>query len=188
MPKAPEGPAVQFIDRLLPRYDVESSHSIRIAAPRAIVYQAASNLDMSHSLLIRLLFRLRGLPASALRRDGLVQLCFKPLQEEPDVGFALGVIGQFWTPHGRLVDFDPQRFSEFADPGYAKAVWCFSVEASSTETSVLTTLTRVQCLDRSSRRKFRLYWRLVGPFSGLIRSEWLRVVRKDSEALVPRST
>jgi len=178
---------VQFIDRFLPRYDVETSHSIRIGAPPAVVFRIASQLDMSHSSLVRLLFRLRGLPVASLKRDGLIQLRFKPLGEERDRGFALGLIGQFWTPRGRLVDFDPSRFAEFREPGYAKAVWSFSVEPSGTNSSLLTTMTRVLCLDEISRRKFRLYWRVVRPFSGLVRSEWLRGVRQDSER-IPGST
>lgn len=40
------------------------------------------------------------------------------------------------------------------------------------------TETRVQCLDTASRRSFRRYWRVVGPFSGLIRWVMLRAVRE----------
>ncbi len=41
--------------------------------------------------------------------------------------------------------------------------------------------TRVQCLGPRARRNFRLYWALIGPFSGLIRKEALRLVRKGLE-------
>lgn len=41
---------------------------------------------------------------------------------------------------------------------------------------VLATETRVQAVDDRSRRAFRLYWLVVGPFSSLIRRRWLRAV------------
>jgi hypothetical protein len=46
---------------------------------------------------------------------------------------------------------------------------------------MLATETRVLCLDDSSRRKFKLYWTLIAPFSGLIRNEALRVVKRAAE-------
>jgi len=41
---------------------------------------------------------------------------------------------------------------------------------------------RIACPDPRSRRKFALYWRLVGPFSGLIRKRMLEIVRDRAEA------
>lgn len=39
--------------------------------------------------------------------------------------------------------------------------------------SRLTTETRVRALDERTRRRFRLYWLAIGPFSALIRRRWL---------------
>ena len=183
-----ESSSAPLVDDWMPRFDVESSHSILIAAPHAVVYQIAAELDLSRSFLIRVLFRVRGLPTSALRRDGLARSRFKLLHEDPGKEFALGVIGQFWTLGGHLVDFDPTRFRDFGTPGYAKAVWSFSVHALTAGSSRLTTVTRVLCLDDQSRRKFRRYWRFIGPFSGIIRSECLRLVRDTSESNARGST
>ncbi len=169
----------------MPRFDVQSAHSTIIAARHGVVYRTTSELDLSRSLLIRLLFRLRGLPTSALRRDRLARLRFKLLQEEPGIEFTLGAIGRFWTPGGQLIDFEPGQFREFATPGYAKAVWSFWVDPVSPDSSRLTTVTRVQCLGDQSRRKFRRYWYLVAPFSGMIRSECLRMVRVAAESTTP---
>jgi hypothetical protein len=36
----------------------------------------------------------------------------------------------------------------------------------------------VVCGDRASRRKFGLYWGLVGPFSGLVRLAMLQAIRR----------
>jgi hypothetical protein len=42
--------------------------------------------------------------------------------------------------------------------------------------SRLSTETRVLPLDGMSRRLFRAYWLVVGPFSALIRRRWLRAI------------
>jgi hypothetical protein len=42
---------------------------------------------------------------------------------------------------------------------------------------VLSTETRVQAVDDAALRAFRRYWRVVGPFSGLIRRRWLRAAQ-----------
>jgi hypothetical protein len=169
------------IDEFLPRFDVESSHSTRVGAPAELVYQRAWELDLSRSGLVRVLFAARGLPSSALNRAGLGKLHFKVLRKEPGVGFVLGIVGRFWMPTGGLVDFDPERFVDLVIPGYAKAVWSFGLTPGDADTTCLETVTRVQCLDGSARLMFRLYWLIVGPFSGLIRAEVLRVLRVAAE-------
>jgi hypothetical protein len=40
----------------------------------------------------------------------------------------------------------------------------------------LTTETRVEALDDAARRAFLRYWRVVGPFSALIRRRWLKQI------------
>ena len=44
--------------------------------------------------------------------------------------------------------------------------------------SQLTTETRVAATDAASRRSFGRYWRVVGPFSALIRRRWLRSIAR----------
>jgi hypothetical protein len=46
----------------------------------------------------------------------------------------------------------------------------------------LTTETRVWAADPSSRRRFRLYWLAIRPFSGLIRRLWLREIKRTAES------
>jgi hypothetical protein len=44
----------------------------------------------------------------------------------------------------------------------------------------LSTETRVVCFGEATRRRFLLYWRLIEPFSGLIRLSLLRGAKKNS--------
>ena len=47
----------------------------------------------------------------------------------------------------------------------------------------LSTETRVRCSEDASRRRFRLYWAVIAPFSGLIRREVLRTIRHEAEGV-----
>ncbi len=75
-------------------------------------------------------------------------------------------------------------FAEFSRPGYAKVAWNFKLRADSTESTVLSTETRIKCFDSAAFWKFRLYWSLVGPFSGLIRKAILEQVKTKAESTV----
>jgi hypothetical protein len=173
---------VSPIEHLQPEFDVESRHSIRISAPAERVYESARKLDLSSSPVVWALFRLRGLPGSALRLEGLQRLGFRVIEELPPARFALGAIGRFWRLGGDLVEFEPEDFPDWSEPGYAKAAWSFEIREDPYGATFVQTVTRVHCTDDASRRRFRAYWRLVGPFSGLIRAQMLRTLRTASES------
>lgn len=175
--------SIPFVDELLPQFDIESSHQTRVAAPADRVYTAARQLDLSASPVIRVLFRLRGMPPTALNAQGLSALNFKPLLEEPPRGFVLGLAGRFWTPSGHLLDFEPETFTTLKPPGFARAIWSFDIEETSSAACRLRTVTRVACTDEGARRSFRRYWRFIGPFSGLIRRCMLRLIKTQAEAI-----
>jgi hypothetical protein len=168
-------------DTLLPCFDVETVHGIDIDAPTSGVFGAVRRLDLSESLLIRLLFRLRGIRPEDLTQEGLRHLGFRVVLERPDRALALGIIGRFWTASGTLVDFEPSEFSSIATPGYAKALWYFELDPLGPGRTHLRTVTRVSCADPVSRRRFRAYWMLAGPFSSLVRVRTLRLVKAAAE-------
>lgn len=175
-------PPPPYADDFLPRFDLETRHTTEIEAPAERVYEVTRSLDLSSSWIVRTLFRLRGLPTRSLTLDGLARNRFLPLLDDPPHGFVLGLIGQFWRLSGRLKEFDPDTFVGLDTPDDAKAIWTFDLEATTPTTTRLRTVTRVLCPDAASRRRFRAYWSVVGPFSGLVRRELLRVVKKQSEA------
>jgi hypothetical protein len=168
-------------DSLLSRFDVETVHGIDIDAPTSDVFGAVRRLDLSGSPLIRLLFRLRGIRPEDLTQKGLRRLGFRVVLERPDRALALGIIGRFWRASGTLVDFEPAEFSSIATPGYAKALWYFELEPLGPGRTHLRTVTRVSCPDPVSRRRFRAYWTLAGPFSSLVRVRTLRLVKAAAE-------
>jgi hypothetical protein len=96
------------------------------------------------------------------------------------------VAGRFWRPVGNVLPFDRETFRGAVPAGLARAVWSFEVEDAGDGRTLLSTETRVVCGDAASRRKFRLYWLVVRPFSGWIRIVMLRAIRRASEAAARR--
>jgi hypothetical protein len=171
-----------LIHKALPRYDEREYHQIEISGDRTEVYQTVRALDFSDSLLIRTLFRLRGLPATATNLDGLLQVGFLLVDEIPDEEFVLGLVGKFWTVRAHILQLDAVQYGEFSQRGYAKLAWNFAIRESAPGLVRLSTETRIVCTDDHSKSRFKLYWFLIGRFSGLTRKEMLRVVKRKIEA------
>jgi hypothetical protein len=169
-----------LIDEFLPDYHFEERHSIRIQANAKAVYAAAQDTDFSESRIVQGLLTLRGMSASALWLRNLKYSKFRILGERPAKEFLIGLAGRFWTPWGDLQDVNADNFREFNKEGYAKAVWNFSIEENA-DGSHLRTETRIKCIGNSSRRCFGLYWTFVQPFSGWIRMEMLRMIKRRAE-------
>jgi hypothetical protein len=178
-----------LIDSFAPNPDAVETHSIAINASSEQVYGALWIADLGGSLIIKLLMGLRSLPEFILRRgcvpprkrvitlQTLIDSGFGILAKQPDE-IVLGVTGKFWRPTGNLAPFNREDFDRPVPPGLARAVWNFNLKESQPGGTVLSTETRVVCGDDASRRKFRVYWFLVRPFSGLIRRLMLKAVRR----------
>ena len=178
-----------LIDRFMPEFDVTECHRILVAAPPEAAYQAVRRVDLGRSAPVRVLFALRTMPALLLRHpragertfDDLLRSGFSLLQEDPPVEIVLGVVGTFWRPTGGIRRFDREEFVGFAEAGYAKAAWNFRVAPGTGGRCMVSTETRVRCTDDASRRRFLLYWAVVGPFSGFIRKQTLKLIKGDAE-------
>jgi hypothetical protein len=170
-----------LIDQILPQYDKREYHQIEIRADRKEVYQTVRSIDFSDSVIIRTLFRLRGLPATSTNLDGLLRAGFLLVQEIPHEEFVLGLVGKFWTLRAQLLKLDAVQYAEFNQKGYAKLAWNFAIHESAPGAVRLSTETRIVCTDDQSRSLFKLYWALIGRFSGLTRREMLRSVKRKIE-------
>ncbi len=172
-----------LIDRFSPHYDVSAQYQINIQAPIERVYQAARFMDMSDSRIVRWLFRLRGLHGTSLTLEGMLKWGFVFLADIPREEIVFGLIGRFWTRSAQVQSLDADAFIQFNRQGFAKAVGNMAFMSQGNGSVLVTTETRVHCLDQASRRYFRRYWLLIGPFSGLIRKEWLRLIKQQAERL-----
>jgi hypothetical protein len=171
-------------DELLPVYDVAMRHTATVAAPAPAVWDALHRADFASAWYVRALLMLRGLRrpghAERLTLDRLIAGGFIPLGERAGREIALGLVGRFWTPSGGRMTLVPEDFKAVTPAGHAKVVWTFVVEPQGPRAARLTTETRVACPDASSRTRFRLYWLVVRPFSGLIRRAMLAAVAREA--------
>ena len=180
-----------LIDEIMPEPHFAERHAIRIAAPPERAYEAVRRLDLRGSPVARTLFALRSLPGFFGRRRGrrglgttmetLLESGFVVLAERAPRELVLGLAGQFWKPMGGIARLEPDEFRGCDLPGLALATWNFTVLPTD-EGSLVATETRVRCTDAAAHRSFSRYWRVVRPFSGLVRREMLRVIRRTAEA------
>jgi hypothetical protein len=185
------GGAPSALEAALPDFGWREYHETTIAAPPERVRDALLSLEISDLRLTAFLVAIRTLPTLLTGRRPLGAGAGTLLEELGSAGFVvlrdseselvLGVVGRFWglraTPL-RLAGV--QAFEEFAEPGYARAVWNFRFEPLENGTR-LSTETRIQATDAAARRAFGRYWRIIQPGSGLIRREMLAAVRRRAE-------
>ena len=172
------------LDDFLPIYEFLERHRLAIDAPPGRIDEAIRTVSLAEMPVARALWAVRrlGRPWGDAARpfvDGALKNAVV-LDDAPGEGLVLGLTGQFWKLRGGdrgTRAHTAEEFLAFARPDACKAVIDFRVG-----TSLLSTETRVHVPDPASRRKFRRYWRVIRPFSGLIRIMFLRAARRRAEA------
>jgi hypothetical protein len=157
---------MKTLDSFLPSYEFATRHEVSVDTDTARADRALREVTFREVPLIRGLLFARGL--GARRGEDTVLATMVPratvLEDVPGEGIVLSLTGQFWRLRGR-------------GPGpAATAVIDFRAQPGS-----LTTETRVHVPDPGARRKFARYWRVVRPFSGLIRVQVLRAAKRRAE-------
>ncbi|MBI3243916.1 MAG: hypothetical protein HYZ49_16660 [Chloroflexi bacterium] len=187
-----------LLEQSLPQFDVNEVHAIEIRATPERVYRALQEYRLGDSAATRFLFTLRRLPAmltaksrAALRQaqqqePPFIQMLdkggFVKVAEAPNEEIVVGLIGKFWQPVPEQVTLtNGEAFLRFDDPAYAKAAMNFHLAPNGNGLTRLSTETRVCVPDPKSRMLFRFYWMLIGFFSGWIRVEMLRGIKKAVE-------
>lgn len=169
--------------KYLTEFHFNEKHSILISASPTKVSALIHDLDASESWIIRMLLALRGIPTNTSKGiDGWKKMGFVVLEHQPDKEIILGLIGQFWKISGKIQQFKAEEFTSFADPKFVKATWNFEVTPHNANQVLLETETRVYCPDENVRKKFKRYWFFIQPFSGLIRMQMLKIIKRKAEA------
>jgi hypothetical protein len=158
---------VRSLDAFLPTYEFSTRHEVPVSVGPADADRALRELTFREIPIVRGLLLARGL--GPRRGDDTVLATMVPratvLEDVPGEGIILTLSGQFWRLRGRGHEAPATAVIEFrALPGS------------------LTTETRVHVPDPASRRKFSHYWRVVRPFSGVIRMVVLRAAKRRAEA------
>jgi hypothetical protein len=158
---------VKSLDEFLPSYEFATRHEVPVGVDPARADRALREVTFREVPLVRALLFARGL--GARKGDESVLATMVPratvLEDVPGEGIVLTLSGQFWRLRGRGAEAP------------ATAVIDFRVRP-----GILATETRVHVPDPVSRRKFVRYWRIVKPFSGLIRTQVLQAAKRRAEA------
>ena len=159
----------------LPVYHHHERHAIGVAATPERALAAARETRLEDVPLVRVLFRLRGLSARAGVPvwDGLLAQGFQAFGDD-----TLVLVGKPWSPGGHLRKVDD--FVAFAEPGWAKMAMDLRAAAHGAGAR-LETETRIYLTDAAARRRFRAYWVVIRPFSGVVRRGWLKAAKRRAE-------
>jgi hypothetical protein len=172
------------VEEALPVFDFRASHSRWIDASQDRVWAALTGLTFGQLSITRPLVAMRHVGSRStpvdrnLFEDGPVELVLSVPGE-----FAVGaVIARPWRLRpARLTVGSMQRFVAFRDEGWVKYLVSFEL-APGPDGVLLTTETRGVSTDPVSRRRFALYWAIIGRPSGLVRRDMLRAVARAAEA------
>jgi hypothetical protein len=179
------------LDRWMPDFQFTETHARTTHASAAACLDVAARLDPADDPLVRAALALREAPGrllEALGRPGALQRRprfglrdFLLLERDADRSLCFGLAGAFWqADYGLRPLATPQAFSALREPGIVRLTLSFHVEPLAMGIRLITT-TRVECPDADSLRRFRLYWWLIRPVSGLIRRRLLSHVCRGAE-------
>jgi hypothetical protein len=183
------------LDRYMPLYDIVERHQIKVAAPAAVTFGVARDLDLSNSCLVQAIFRGRELmmhgtppPKGVAEPPGIVASALRigwgVLTDEADHEIVLGAVTKPWEPNPVFRDLLPGEFIAFVEPGFVKIAFTLRADPLPDGTSIFRTETRALATDVDARAKFRRYWALVSPGVALIRRAMLDPIRREAERRV----
>jgi hypothetical protein len=158
---------MKSLDAFLPAYEFSTRHAVAVAVDPVRADRALRDVTFKEVPVVRALLLARGLGLRRAEETVLSTMVPRAtiLEDVPGEGIVLTLSGQFWRVRGRGPEAPATAVIDFrALPGS------------------LATETRVHVPDPVSRRKFRHYWRIVRPFSGLIRMVVLRAAKRRAEA------
>jgi len=194
-----------LLDDILPVYDFTEVHSIRIKASAEAVFKAVKEVTPANiSVVMRVLFSLRSFPEKLAGRQGLdltnqdpllsqmMKRGFLMLAEQAPGEFVFGrivpgTIGRVWLKSSMQVrePSDLAEFQAFNSPDYLSVVANFLItDAEQAGFVTVRTESRTKALSEQARNNFAPYWRIIRPFSGLIRRVWLSAIKRRAETQI----
>lgn len=185
---------VSRLDQIVPVYQFSEVHETTIEAAPERIYRTICAVTVNEIALLRTLTFIRRFgrpgPDSILNPPGDKPFCEVALSS----GFYLladdrpseMVLGTF-VAAPKAARANPPRqitaatFTAIHSPGFAIAVMNFRLRSVGSTRTLLTTETRVFTTDATIRRRFAAYWRAIYPGSSIIRTMWLRAIKRRAE-------
>lgn len=164
-----------LLDKYLVQFQFNEIHSKIVKGNCLDCYNATMGVDLADSKIITILFRLRGLPFTNTKLAEVTKEMRFTLVEEIRYSEFLYA---FWFSTKTEWITDKNEFEQNNLMYNAKVGWSFKFNKNHDGTTEIITETRVLCLHPKIKFLFSIYWFFVKPFSGLIRLEMLRLIKK----------
>jgi hypothetical protein len=185
-----------LLDQFMPMYEVAERHHVRIAAPAAITFAAATEMDLEQSPIVRAIFKVREWvmrshparqPETRAFLSQMRAIGWGVLAEIPGREIVMGAVTQPWMADVVFRPLPPEEFVAFHEPDYVKIVWTLRADPLGDAASIFRTETRVVTTDPMARAKFRRYWAFASPGIILIRWALLGPLKTASERRIRAS-
>ena len=191
MPRAQSSTERYGIDEFAPTFHFREHHATTIAAPPARVFEAIRAVTADEIALFRTFTWIRRFgqpgPESIMNApeqqpilDVATQGGFVMLHEAAPDEIVVGTVVVAPPGARRPGVFGAQEFKQLRAPGFAIAAMNFRVEQTAGASRVITE-TRVFATDQTALRRFTPYWRVIFPGSSILRSTWLRAIKRRAE-------
>lgn len=189
------GSPASRLDEIVPVSQFSERHETTIEAPADRTYRAICAVTANEIALLRTLTWIRRFgrsgPESILNPPGDRPFCdvalksgFYLLADEPPREIVLGtfVAAPQSAREQPRANISAATFAGIHSPGFGLAVMNFQLQPLGPARTRLTTETRVFATDARTRRVFAAYWRVILPGSSIIRTMWLRAIKRRAEA------
>lgn len=169
-----------MINKYLPKYHFSERHQKTVNAPIQVVYPQVRHLNFQGSVVTRLLFILRGINLKKYNFDSMMDSgSFFTIHEKINNEWVIGLISKYFLLPTNLKT--GENFKDWNPGKGVKIAWNFKLEELENNKVNVITESRVLCLSKNARFWFTIYWLIIKPFSGIIRMEMLRIIKKKSE-------
>jgi hypothetical protein len=183
------------LDRLVPKPDLVEVDIVDLSAPASDVWRRLRHGPLGETGLTRVLFAVRALAdrcgtagsGGGLRLDDMrsspTEPGFQVLADDSPREVAVGAIGKVWRLRIPFVHVpDADAFAAFARPDFIKVAWALRVVPAESRGTHVELEVRVAATSDDALRKFRRYFRVIGPGSRYIRRALLRRLTRDVAA------
>ena len=180
-----------LLDRAIPQYEFVEHHEVRVHAPPRDAYSALQAVTVDELAAYPVLMKIRsGAMGRRWRKPEGPSPAIVAVFSDPRSGYVLiekneremvfGGLGRVASADKPVLS-SPASFASFDQGGVVKVAFNLRVDDSGNGWSTLSTETRLRGLDAGSRRGMAVYWRLIYPGSGMLRTMWLQAARTRAE-------
>jgi len=182
-----------LLDEAMPEYEFVEHHQIRVHAPLPGAYSALQAVTPDELAAYPILMKVRN---AALGRSwrkptgpspAIIAIFSDPrsgytLIEKNEREMVFGGLGRVRSTIGGEASLSSAAlFASFHQPGFVKVAFNLKVEDAGDGWTTVSTETRLHALDAGSLRATAVYWRLIYPGSGMLRTMWLQAARRRAE-------